>query len=58
MAELGRDEYPPAFARSVSSPTPSIRLIDPGSNRALGAYIERQTRGLDDHARFYVRVVP
>lgn len=47
-----RDEYP--FALSSRRSGLSVRYIDPASNRALGAYLGDQTRGLPDGAWFYV----
>jgi len=54
---VDRDEYPPAFARSVGQAV-SVRYIDPFSNRGLGASLGAATRRLDDGARFLVTVVP
>lgn len=54
---MDRDEYPPAFARAADV-LPSIRYIDPGLNRGLGATLGAQTSLLPNGSRFYLRVVP
>jgi YD repeat-containing protein len=54
-AGYDRDEYP--FALSSQRSALSIRYIDPASNRALGAYVGNQLRGLPDGARFYVKPI-
>lgn len=56
VSGVDRDEYPPAFARSVGQAL-SVRYIDPFSNRGLGASLGAATRRLDDGTRFFATVV-
>lgn len=53
---LDRDEYPWALAEYAKPP--SIKYVDPTSNRSLGAYIRHQLSGLPDGSRFFVYARP
>lgn len=52
-----RDEYPPAFSQEGGKGA-SVRHIDPKDNRASGACIGQQCRGLPDGARVQIKITP